>query len=349
MRQFRDFAGEPQLPYHAWRALLYANYGRYNPEGIEPAAFVGWVRPLSTNGLTAVDIGCNAPRIERTQRDIRLDGVEHYSVLFQVAGCSAFSQNDRVTRVATNDVVLIDTARPMTCFVDNCVAQWLILDLPRRSLISHLGFEPQGGASRCGGTRAGRALLDLVQGADEGDESLLSAGHSYIQLAFYDLVGALFVPSEQGSVSRHSDKLFAHVHRLMVEHFADPDFGPSDVAAKAGISLRYVQKLFAGRARAAANTFIPCVWTTRRVPYVAARYWANTNHLARSHMNAAFATTLISREDFVAGLVVLRARTLENVINATDTEHDGHRNTMRGAPAVPSTSGNSQLLRRFVA
>jgi AraC family transcriptional activator of tynA and feaB len=247
MRQFRDFAGEPQLPYHAWRALLYANYGRYNPEGIEPAAFVGWVRPLSTNGLTAVDIGCNAPRIERTQRDIRLDGVEHYSVLFQVAGCSAFSQNDRVTRVATNDVVLIDTARPMTCFVDNCVAQWLILDLPRRSLISHLGFEPQGGASRCGGTRAGRALLDLVQGADEGDESLLSAGHSYIQLAFYDLVGALFVPSEQGSVSRHSDKLFAHVHRLMVEHFADPDFGPSDVAAKAGISLRYVQKLFAGR------------------------------------------------------------------------------------------------------
>ena len=247
MRQFRDFAGEPQLPYHAWRALLYANYGRYNPEGIEPAAFVGWVRPLSTNGLTAVDIGCNAPRIERTQRDIRLDGVEHYSVLFQVAGRSAFSQNDRVTRVATNDVVLIDTARPMTCFVDNCVAQWLILDLPRRSLISHLGFEPQGGASRCGGTRAGRALLDLVQGADEGDESLLSAGHSYIQLAFYDLVGALFVPSEQGSVSRHSDKLFAHVHRLMVEHFADPDFGPSDVAAKAGISLRYVQKLFAGR------------------------------------------------------------------------------------------------------
>jgi len=247
MRQFRDFAGEPQLPYHAWRALLYANYGRYNPEGIEPAAFVGWVRPLNTNGLTAVDIGCNAPRIERTQRDIRLDGVEHYSVLFQVAGCSAFSQNDRVTRVATNDVVLIDTARPMTCFVDNCVAQWLILDLPRRSLISHLGFEPQGGASRCGGTRAGRALLDLVQGADEGDESLLSAGHSYIQLAFYDLVGALFVPSEQGSVSRHSDKLFAHVHRLMVEHFADPDFGPSDVAAKAGISLRYVQKLFAGR------------------------------------------------------------------------------------------------------
>jgi AraC family transcriptional regulator, positive regulator of tynA and feaB len=247
MRQFRDFAGKLRLPYHEWRALLYSNYGRYNPEGIKPAAFIGWVRPLSTNGLTAVDIGCNAPRIERTQRDIRLDGVEHYCLLFQVAGYSAFSQNDRVVRVATNDVVLIDSARPMTCFVDCCVARWLILNLPRRSLISHLGFEPQGGASRCGGTPVGRALLDLVQGADEVDETLLPASSSYIQLAFYDLVGALFAPSDQDPLSRHSDKLFTRVRSLMVEHFADPDFGPSDVAAKAGISLRYVQKLFADR------------------------------------------------------------------------------------------------------
>ena len=247
MQQLRDFAGKLRLPYQAWRDLLSSNYGRYNPEGIEPAAFVGWLCPLSTTGLTSVDIGCNAPRIERTQRDIRLDGVEQYCVLFQVAGCSAFFQNDRVVRAGTNDVVLIDTVRPMTCFVDNCVAQWLILNLPRRPLISHLGFEPQGGTRTCGGTPAGRALLELVRGADDGDESSLSASGSFIQLAFYDLVGALFAPSDQGLLSRHSDKLFARVRSLMVEHFADPDFGPSDVAAKAGISLRYVQRLFADR------------------------------------------------------------------------------------------------------
>ena len=62
-----------------------------------------------------------------------------------------------------------------------------------------------------------------------------------------DLVGALFASSDQRALSGHSDRLFARVQRLMVEHYADPDFGPSDVAAKAGISLRYVQKLFADR------------------------------------------------------------------------------------------------------
>jgi AraC family transcriptional regulator, positive regulator of tynA and feaB len=245
MQQIRDCAGEPRLSYHAWRNSLHSNYGRYSPEGIEPAAFVGWLRPLRANGLTAVDIGCNARRIERTQRDIRLDGNEHYSLLFQVAGRSAFTQNDRVARVEINDVVMIDTARPMTCAVDDGVARWLILNLPRRVLISHIGFEPQGATSRCGGTPAGRALLDLVQGADECDE--LSASNSYIQLAFYDLVGALFAASDQGRLSRHSDQLFARVRSFMVEHFADPDFSPSDVAARAGISLRYVQKLFADR------------------------------------------------------------------------------------------------------
>jgi AraC family transcriptional regulator, positive regulator of tynA and feaB len=247
MRQFRDLAGKPRLAYDAWRSLLYSNYGRYNPQGIAPTAFVGWARPLSTNELTAVDIGCNAPRIERTQRDIRLDGVEQYCLVFQVTGRTAFSQNDRVTRVAPNDVVLIDTARPMTCFVDNCVAQWVILNLPRRSLISHLGFEPQGGATRCGETRAGRALLELIQCADGASEPLQSASSSYIRLAFYDLVGALFAPSDRGSLSRHSDKLFARVHSLIADNFSDPDFGPSDIAAKAGISLRYAQKLFADR------------------------------------------------------------------------------------------------------
>ena len=43
-------------------------------------------------------------------------------------------------------------------------------------------------------------------------------------------------------------------------------------------------------------------------------------------MNAVFATTLISHEDFVAGLVVLQAHTLENPINAIDAERDSHRN-----------------------
>ena len=51
----------------------------------------------------------------------------------------------------------------------------------------------------------------------------------------------------QSSGSRHADKLFARVRVVIKEGFVDPDFGPAEVAAKTGISLRYLQKLFTGR------------------------------------------------------------------------------------------------------
>jgi AraC family transcriptional activator of tynA and feaB len=66
MGQSDDNFDTPQLDYEAWRDLLRAMCGRYNPEGIEPNAFTGWVRPVSVCGLTALDIGCNAHWIERT-------------------------------------------------------------------------------------------------------------------------------------------------------------------------------------------------------------------------------------------------------------------------------------------
>src|SRR5260370_3642788 len=67
---------------------------------------------------------------------------------------------------------------------------------------------------------------------------------AYMRLAFYDLLGAIFAPSDPVHASRHTDRLFARICDIIKDHFADPDFGPWDVAAEAGISLRYLQKLF---------------------------------------------------------------------------------------------------------
>jgi AraC family transcriptional activator of tynA and feaB len=67
-----------------------------------------------------------------------------------------------------------------------------------------------------------------------------------MQLAIY-LIGALLTPSDPWPVSRHADKLFTGIRGVIMDRFADPDFGPSEVAAEAGISLRYLQKLFTER------------------------------------------------------------------------------------------------------
>jgi AraC family transcriptional activator of tynA and feaB len=238
-----------QLDYEGWRDLLRFMSGRYYSEGIEPISFAGWVRPINVRGFTALDIGSNAQRLERTYQDVRRDGADHYFAMFLASGQLAMIHNDQAVRLAVGDVALVDAARPVTYSADNDSEPWntVSLSLPRQSLVSHLGFEPQGGLYRRSGTPAGRLLFDLIRTSDNGEGSMLSPADPYMQLAVYDLVGALFAPPEPSSGSRHADKLFARISSIIKDGCADPNFGPHEVATEAGISLRYLQKLFTER------------------------------------------------------------------------------------------------------
>ena len=251
-----DFVETPQLDFEGWRAFLRASCGN-QPEVTDPSAFAGWVRPLSVCGLgaaalkiecglAAMDFGRNAYRSKRTHRDARFAGVDYYYAVFQVGGRSVLTQNDNVAQLVVGDVVLLDAAQPAACFAED--SQWLRLQLPRRSLVTHLGCEPQGGSYARGGTPATRLLFDLVRDAAKGDGSASCAADSYMQLAVYDLLGALLAPSDPSHASRHADRLFARIRGVVKDGFADPDFSPREVAAEVGISLRYLQKLFTARA-----------------------------------------------------------------------------------------------------
>ncbi|TPJ83263.1 hypothetical protein FJ434_19825 [Mesorhizobium sp. B2-5-13] len=135
------------MDFEAWRDTLRTMCGRYNPEGTGPYPFAGWVSPVNVSGFMALNMGCNAERIERTYRDARLDSVDHYFAVFQAAGRSAMSHNEQAVELAPGDVAFVDSARPATYFANNGSEAWntVTLNLPRQSLVSHLGFEPQGG------------------------------------------------------------------------------------------------------------------------------------------------------------------------------------------------------------
>jgi AraC family transcriptional regulator, positive regulator of tynA and feaB len=251
-----DFLGEPQLDYDAWRERLQKICGRYNPEGIERNGFTGWIRPIQVCGFKALETGCNAGRIERDYRDVRLDYADHYFVLFPLRGRTLVTQNEQATQLGVGDVALVDTTRPVKLFVENnSEGPWrnLAINLPRRELVAHLGFEPQGACTRPNGTPAGRLLFELIRSADEEAPSQSSSADSYMRLVVYDLVGALFAPRDQSFGSRHADKLFARVRQVIENGYADPDFGPSEVAARTGISLRYLQNLFTPRGSTCAE------------------------------------------------------------------------------------------------
>jgi AraC family transcriptional activator of tynA and feaB len=248
MPQSDDAGGTPFLDFETWRALLRSNSGR-DVEVTTPNDFAGWIRPFNACGLEATSAkirwgSADHHRVERSYRDIRCDGADHYLIMFQVAGQTAITQVGQAAQLAVGGVALVDAARPVTYLSRFRRPQWLTLRLPRKSLRSHLGFEPQGGVARQR-TRASRLLFDLIRDADM--EAASSSANVYMQFAVYDLVGALFAPSDPRSLPRGSDKLFQRICGVIKDGFSDPDFGPVEVAAEAGVSLRYVQKLLTER------------------------------------------------------------------------------------------------------
>jgi AraC family transcriptional regulator, positive regulator of tynA and feaB len=252
MLQSDDIGGAPPMDFDAWRALLRSNCGR-DVEVTTTNSFAGWIRPFNACGLEATSVkirwgaanrGCSDYRAERRYRDVRCDGADHYLIMFQVAGQTEMTQIDQAAQLAEGDVALVDAARPVTYLSRFKSPHWLTLRLPRRLMRSHLGFEPQGVVSRQA-TRASRLLFDLVRDADM--EAASSSADMYMQFAVYDLVGALFAPSDLRPISRSADKLFARIRGVVKDGLANPDFGPAELASEVGISLRYLQKLFTER------------------------------------------------------------------------------------------------------
>jgi len=239
-----DLLKTPELNYEQWRDLLRPNFGLHRVD--DPKAFAGRVRSRHILGLNASEIRNSKCHCERTQRDIRLDGVDHCLAVFQVAGRSTIIQNDQAVTLAVGDVAFIEAARPAT-YVNDGHEQWLSLQLPRQRLISSLGFEPRGGLRGHSGTSASRLLFQLVRDAADDEEPMPTSAGNYMQMAVYDLVGALLAPLDPATGSLHSDRLFKRICDVIKDRFSNPDLGPYEIAAEAGISLRYLQKLFTNR------------------------------------------------------------------------------------------------------
>jgi AraC family transcriptional regulator, positive regulator of tynA and feaB len=234
------------LDYDGFRAAMREDWGWFTPAR-ETNIFASKVRTRRVFGFAAVDLTCSAARLDRTELDIRRDNMEYYYVVVQDSGESIISHNDRVVNITAGDVILLDSTRPVT-FISPAQdsARWLGLQLPRQNLVSHLGFEPQGGACGRGQAQASRLLCQLALDPVSDAEPAFSPADRFMPLVVYDLLGALFAPPAP-LVSRHNDKLFMRVCGIIKDRFVDPDISPREVAAEAGISLRYLQKLFTVR------------------------------------------------------------------------------------------------------
>jgi AraC family transcriptional regulator, positive regulator of tynA and feaB len=170
-----------------------------------------------------------------------------YKILFQVSGRSTLIQDERATELAEGDLGLVDVSRPINLVAHEGTGRWIGLHLPRWPLKANLGFEPQGGLCWRSDALPGRLPLRSILEAVDESGIVPGSAEPFMQGAVYNLVGALFGESELPRHFCQGDKLFARICSIVKRHFPDPDVGSAEVASEAGISVRYLQKLFAMR------------------------------------------------------------------------------------------------------
>ncbi|HEY2534926.1 MAG TPA: helix-turn-helix domain-containing protein [Xanthobacteraceae bacterium] len=238
---------EQATTYQARPVMFRTMCSNYIPHGSESEVLSGSARPLSLYVCTAVEMDCNASRFERSDQEVRLDAKEYYQAIVQLSGRSTMIQAGQLTDLGFGDITLIDATRSVTRFSHNRPSRWVSLHLPRQAVSSHLGLQPATGVRRGSESLAGRVLFSLIQDAVDDCEPSAVATMPYMQLAIYELLGALFGTPGLPTLSSHTDKLFKRISGIINNRFADPAFGPAEVAAEAGISLRYLQKLFNAR------------------------------------------------------------------------------------------------------
>lgn len=233
------------LSFNDWLNSVQVHCGRYF--AAHPENFLGFIRPREIYGFSGVDLGCNLRRIDRTRRDASLDELDDYKILYQADGETTVIQGEWNAELAAGDIAVVDLSQPVSYVLHSEQARWLGLRLPRDQVNLHLGGET--GAKRWNGYRSSPARLlgTLIGDAFADAEPRSSAVDMNMQLAVYDLLGALIAPANNSPPSAHTDKIFARVCRIVRERFTDPDFGPREAAAAAGISMRYLQKLFTVR------------------------------------------------------------------------------------------------------
>lgn len=244
MRPNFDFSNVRQMAYEEWADSL-RTYPWGTPMVSEPKVFTTLRTSTSIFGFelgsTKHEQGpCHGYIVSRDYEDVRHDRVDHYHVLFQISGTATLIQNDEVSELAAGDTVLLDAGRPSLLINSGGIQFDLIL--PREQMTFHVGLELQGGRRSPAGSRAGRALRQILFYAGE-DENCSAWACLNMQRVIYDLVGILFEPNfDQMPVP---DTAFTRIRDVIKESHADPGLTPSVVAAEAGMSLRRLQALFA--------------------------------------------------------------------------------------------------------
>jgi AraC-like DNA-binding protein len=222
-----------------WEAFVPVTLSRRGAEG-----FAGTVGASRLGPLGVAAIASGAQVVERTAADVGRRPGDVFFLNMPLRGRSTVTQDGRTAELAPGDFAVVDGARPFTLDFDSGFEQ-LSLILPHELLMPLLA-EPGAVTGRAArgdtglGAVAAGALRPLFPGVAVDAAMGRQLAERLAQLVALALgAGA----AATGSPAALTQAALDEIERSL----GDPELSPAVVAARVGISTRYLHKLFAAR------------------------------------------------------------------------------------------------------
>lgn len=212
----------------------------------EPERFDGSVASDRVGRLTVTDLTSQPQDVQRTRRLISQDAERYLKIGLLLDGQCVVVQRGREAALTAGDLVCYDTGVPYE-FHMQTPFRLAVFMFPATGLEHRLrGFDAVTAVSITGGSGLGGVTSGVLRSVLAGLGSYGGTAAVHVGDAVADVVAGLvadragFVPDEDAARAA----IVGRVHRFIDLNLSDPDLSPATVAAAAGISVRYLYRLF---------------------------------------------------------------------------------------------------------
>jgi AraC family transcriptional regulator, positive regulator of tynA and feaB len=232
-----------QFPF--WREVVWEAFVPVTLSRSGPEAFLGSVAASQIGPLGVAAIASEAQGVRRTDRDVARSPGEVFFLNMPLRGRSTVAQDGRVAELGPGDFAVVDGARPFSLDFDASFEQ-LSLILPHELLMPLLAApEAVTGRAVRGddgglGAIAGNALRPFFGGVALDAAMARPLAERLASLIALSLGSGA---AASGSRAALTQAALDEVERSL----GDPELTPATVAARVGISTRYLHQLFSAR------------------------------------------------------------------------------------------------------
>ncbi len=280
-----------------WREMvlrLFADVQIAAPAGPN---FHGWMQSSLTDAMRLTRVTASAQSVQRLHRDARDNYEDCYFAVLMLSGTQRMQQDKRQAELQAGDFAIYDGARPHRLDFSQDWSE-LILSIPRAALNRLVPGMPELTSRRLlADSCAGEVLRSFLQSIAMHFPNLRDDEMAALSLHALTMIGSTLTldhkPDEASAGAR--DVALLRAKMLIDASLGDPCLDATRIAARMGLSARYLNQLFNAEQtslmryvwnlrldRCRGELMRPCAGT-RRVADIAQRWgFSDMSHFSRA-------------------------------------------------------------------